>query len=446
MIGPRVAARWKAFQQVDECVILVCKFPDRREERMRFSERVKRAYLPEMTALGMLPPVAAFGRIYGSYGLALPSAKPAPYAGDPQSLFDLGIGKYLPTHPAIVEAAVNALRAGKTRYIGVPELRVAIARKYADECHVTIDPASEVKTLSGARMGVSLTFLALVDAGDPVVIPDPDFIGLTHMAAALGAKIIRPSTLDGASGRVTPDVRSVIDAIRPGTRLVAFTNPCNPSGHVWQRDELAAVATAAKAAGAVVLVNELYDRMVFGDNRHVSYLEVGDRDNLIVVGGTAKVYNMTGFGCGWLISSRDVVAQLTDVHFLMSQASPDSPSQHAALGALTPPVRDEAALQGLAVLERNAHATCAALDGWTGCKCPMPKGGQFAYPYVGGDDVDYAERLKAEVGVCVVPGSSAGPSGRGHLRITLGNPEAYQREGLERMREGMARIAKSRST
>lgn len=406
---------------------------------MRFSELASRASLPQVASQGMLPPIAAFARIYPGYGFAQKPATPPPVGPAGQPLFDLGIGKYLSTHPAVIEAAITALKAGKTRYIGVPELKAGIVAKYADT-GVKIT-GSEIKTIGGARMGITLAFMALLNKGDRVVIPDPDFIGLTHMAAALGADIVRPVTRDAAAGRFSADTAAVIQAIQPGTRLVAITNPVNPTGQVWKREELSALDKAAKAVGAVVFVNELYDKMVFGGRRHVSYFEVGDRANAIVVGGTAKAYNMTGFGCGWLLSGADTIAELSDLAFLLSLSSPDSPSQHAAAAALTAPLREEIPAEALVVLERNARMTCEALDGWQGCVCPMPEGGQFVYPYVGGDDVTYAERLKAEVGVQVIPGSSAGYAGRGHLRLTLGNTEEYQRDGLERMREGMARIA-----
>lgn len=115
----------------------------------------------------------------------------------------------------------------------------------------------------------------------------------------------------------------------------------------------ATVASAACAAGAVVVVNEVYDRMVFADASHVSYHEVASHEHSIVISGTAKVYNMTGFDLGWLVSAPAVTDQLADLQFMMHQAMPSSASQHAALAAWTPPLRDALANEGRAVLEAN---------------------------------------------------------------------------------------------
>jgi len=406
------------------------------------ARRVAAAYLPDVVGDGLLPPMQSLGRIYPMFGAVFSDSaarRRDEAALADGTLVDLGIGSYFPTDERVIEAAVTALRNGATRYLDSTPLKAAIAAKYGDEQSVTVD-LTEVLLLGGARPGIMLAMLALVDEGREVVVPDPDYLGLAHAAAVVGGHVVRPAMRRLDDGSLVPDLDALVDNIGERTAVVAITNPGNPTGHVWSRAELDAVADAARHHGATMVVNEVYDRLVLDPAvAHVGALALGEREGVVVIGGVSKAYDMTGFHLGWIVADAGLVAALSDLRFLAHQAEPSAASQHAALAALTPPVRDEIPKSGCARLAHNAAAVTGALADIGSIRCPTPAAGQFAFPYVGGDDQALAEALKTDAGVCVVPGSAWGRMGRGHLRLALANRAEIQTEGLARLRSGLRR-------
>ena len=406
------------------------------------ARRVAATYCPDGVGEGRLAPMESLGRIYPMFGAAFTDT--AARAADREALadgrlIDLGIGAYFPTDPRVIDAAIAALQGGATRYLDSAPLKEAIAAKYADEQGVGVDAQAQVVLLGGARAGIMLAMLALVDEGDEVVLADPEYLGLAHAAAAAGGRVVRAAMRREDDGRLVPDLDVLVSAIGPRTSVVAVTNPGNPTGHLWSPGELARRGEAARQAGAVLVVNEVYDRLLLAAGaRHTGALAAVGDEGVIVIGGVAKAYDMTGFHLGWMVAGEDLTATLSDLRFLTHQAEPPAVSQHAALAALTPPVRDEHPARSAALMAANAEATVAALQGLEGVRCPMPAAGQFAFPYVGGDDQAVAERLKRDAGVCVVPGAAWGQMGRGHLRVALANPPALHGAGLDRLRGGLA--------
>jgi aspartate/methionine/tyrosine aminotransferase len=402
---------------------------------MKYSKFSERAYA-QGAARGGIAPVEALGNIYPDFGHRFRrEAEVLPTIEGLEPL-DLGIGTYFSCANEIVEAGVAALRGGHTRYETVESLKAAICAKFFDEQNIALTN-DNILLLGAARPGMALSLLAGINPGDRILIPDPDYIGLLHMASALGAEVIRAPMTRDERGRLSLDFTRIEDIAKDGLTALILTNPNNPTGNVLSRDELTALSAISERSGAFVMVNEIYDKFVY-DAPFTSYSAVGNPENSIVVGGTSKSYEMTGFGIGWLVSSPANVAQMEDLAFLTHQSKPDAVSQYAALAALSQPIRDSSPARSLAMLKANAARTSAALDGYEGCQCPIPAAGQFAFPYVGTDDLQLARFLRREVALQVVPGSVWGDQGAGHLRLALANSAEHQTEGLLRLREGIA--------
>ncbi|OYU00880.1 MAG: hypothetical protein CFE36_13525 [Sphingomonadaceae bacterium PASS1] len=402
------------------------------------SSRVANAFWPD--GLGSPSFMATMSQLYPVFGRSLNSGSTTGQ-GD-GTLFnsgkqiDIGVGHYLSAPPEAITAAIQSLQAGHTRYTHVPNLYRAIIAKYLVEQHVDVHE-QQIVTTAGARTAMGLVFSALLEPGQTVVIGDPDYIGLTHMAASIGCRIVRPASKRASTGELRPDIDRIVTEIEAGARMFAFTNPCNPTGYIWSRAEIAAIVAAAQKSGTWIMANEIYDKLYFDDTDHISLVQFEDTDRTIVVSGTAKNYDMTGFGLGWIVGSGKLVALLSDWQFITHSGAPDALSQYAAAAALCDPVRDRHPAASRKLLKENWILLRDALQQAGLETCGAPKAGQFAFPYIGGDDIALSLQMMREFDVLVTPGGIWGGMGAGHIRVALSNPAETHCEGVARLMTGL---------
>ena len=327
-----------------------------------------------------LPPLAALARVYPRYGRAYPVADPVP-----PDCVDLGIGAYFDPPPEAVQAARDALERGYTRYLDLPDLRQAITAKLREDNGIEADPDRGILVVGGARTGIVLACLALVEEGDDVLLFDPDYIGMAHCARLAGGRIV-PVPLETTPAARALDADALARSVTPATRLLMLTNPNNPTGHLYSAAELDAIATVAQRHDLVVLSNELYDGLVYSGGRHVSLAtRPGMAERTVTIQGVSKVLDMTGFRIGWLTGPEGLLAHLTDLRFVAALALPPSASQFAAAAALAPHVRRRHQRRSWPDTRRTGGATIAALDGYLGVRCPPPTRRALRLPRREGD-------------------------------------------------------------
>jgi aspartate/methionine/tyrosine aminotransferase len=412
----------------------------------RLTDRVVRNYAPQDMA-GQGSPIEIMSRIYpGMFGSGLEPAPAWDESASASDIVDIGIGTYLQTDPAIAEAVVAGMRSGNLHYLRRPEVNEAVARKYLDEQGVTLDPETQVFLTGGARTAMTLALLRYLEAGDRVIVPDPDYVGLAHVAHGLGANVIRTPMVRGEDGALSVDLPRLIEQVRSGCRLVMITNPNNPTGLVWTADSLRALVEAVAQEKALLLSNEVYDKLTFDGARHHSALACGNPGHIVVVSGPGKAYDMTGLPLGWLAGSKELLRPLADVAFMFHIPTPSAPALYAGLAALTEPLRSEHPRKSVQILQRNARLTAQVFADVPGFKFPAVGGGQFAFPWVGVDDVELCTQLKRAAGVTLMPGSAWGRMGRGHVRVALANRPEVQARALDRLRAGLAQIDLLRHT
>jgi aspartate/methionine/tyrosine aminotransferase len=412
----------------------------------RLTDRVARNYALQDIA-GQGSPIEIMSRIYpGMFGSGLEPATAWDESASASDVVDIGIGTYLQTDPAIAEAVVAGMRSGNLHYLRRPEVNEAVARKYLDEQGVMLDPATQVFLTGGARTAMTLALLRYLEAGDRVIVPDPDYVGLAHVACGLGANVIRTPMVRGDDGALSVDLSRLIEQVRSGCRLVMITNPNNPTGLVWTADSLRALVEAVAEEKALLLSNEVYDQLTFDGARHHSALACGNPEHVVVVCGPGKAYDMTGLPLGWLAGSEELLRPLADVAFMFHIPTPSAPALYAGLAALTEPLRSEHPRRSVEILQRNARLTAQVFADVPGFRFPAVGGGQFAFPWVGLDDVELCTQLKRAAGVTLMPGSAWGRMGRGHVRVALANRPEVQARALERLREGLAQIDLLRHT
>jgi aspartate aminotransferase len=353
-------------------------------------------------------------------------------------ILDFSVGEPdQPTPDSVTAAGVAALRAGRTRYApasGLPELREAICRRYAQDEGVTFDP-SEVAVAVGGKQALYLACQALLGAGDEAVVPTPGWPTFAECARLAGARPVFVRTREERAFKLT--ARGIARAVTPRTRVVVLNTPSNPTGAVIDAGDLAEVARLARRRGFTVLYDDTYARLSFDGGP--SGLDVARRvapDHVVVVGTASKTYCMTGWRIGWVLGPRAVVDACAAIASHSTQ-SPATFAQVAAVEALDGP---QDAVRALAAEYRRRrdfiHPKVAALPG---VSCVCPEGGFYLFPRLEAHlspavstTVELATRLLEDHGVALVPGEGFGAPG--FARLSFARP-------MDELREGAARLA-----
>ncbi len=283
-----------------------------------------------------------------------------------------------PTPEHIARAAAEAVRAGHTHYTpvsGIPELRAAIAQWYRRLYGYDVDPARVVVT-NGAKHAIHNGLTATVGPGDEVVIPTPYWVSYGDMVAMTGAKpVLVPTTIESGF-RMTP--KQLRGAITRRTRLLMLNSPCNPTGTVYPRGELEALADVVLDSDAGILSDEIYEQMCYGDAKGtcVAALRPELAERTITVSGASKSFAMTGWRMGWAIAPAEIAAAMTNVQS-QEMGCPSSVGQHALLAALEGPQDCVAAMRREYAARRDI--VLRRLQAIPGVKVHVPQGTFYVF-------------------------------------------------------------------
>jgi len=239
--------------------------------------------------------------------------------------------------PEIARAAADAVLAGRGNQYppgpGIPELRHAIAEHQHRFYDMAFDPDTEVLVTAGATEAVAATLLALVEPGDEVIAFEPYYDSYAaNIAMAGGTRV--PVTLRPPGFR--PDLDELNRAITPRTRLILLNSPHNPTGSVFTRDELAAIAALATRNDLLVVTDEVYEHLVF-DGEHVPIAQFpGMRERTVTISSAGKTFSFTGWKIGWVLATPELVSAVKTVKQFLTFVS-GGPFQYAIAQALALP-------------------------------------------------------------------------------------------------------------
>ena len=340
-------------------------------------------------------------------------------AAEMDDVISLSIGEPDFTTPEpVVRAAIASLEAGETHYTsngGTPELRRAIADRIQEMYGVTYDPAGEITITVGASEGMDAALRAIVDPGDEVIYHEPSFVAYAPLISFAGGVPVAIPTGEAAEFRVT--AAQIDAAVTPRTKAIFLAYPSNPTGAVLDEGELADIAAVAERHDLLVITDEIYDRLVYGNHRHVAFSSLpGARERTILLGGFSKSYAMTGWRIGYVCAPRELMVGIAKVHQYGIMCAP-TPAQFAALEALRS--AEPYVLDMLAEYDRRRRLMVDRFNE-IGLPCFEPQGAFYCFPRVadvGLSSEEFAERLLREEHVAVVPGGAFGPSGEGYVRV-----------------------------
>jgi aspartate aminotransferase len=360
------------------------------------------------------------------------SRRPKTLGGAARGAVSLAMGEPDGGTPEIVvEAAVRALRAGRTRYTqitGSPDLREGIAAHQSRAHGQRLDAANVVVTHGGSA-GLAAAVLALVGPGDRVLIPEPTYsLYADHVAMAGAQAVWIANRVDGSL-----DLHALA-AAAPGARMVILCNPVNPTGAVFSETDIGGLGLILREhPGLYLLSDEAYSDIVFDDAAFVSALTLTSvLDQVVLVGTFSKSYAMTGWRLGFVCAETRVADEINLVHRTVN-GTVNTFVQDAAVEALGIPDGELRALA--AQYERRRNLVMRHLDGLAGVSVVRPRGAFYAFPRVHASlsSEELVHRF-AEGGVLVRAGSEFGPSGEGHVRLSFATDEASLEEGLRRFK------------
>ena len=357
-----------------------------------------------------------------------------------EDVISLGIGEPDFTTPQpIIDAGVRSLKDGETHYTsnhGIIELRHAIADHLENLYGVRYDPVNEIIATVGVSEALYLTFTALLDPGDEVIIPTPCFVSYqAEVALAGGIPVEIYTTMEDG---FQPNPAVIEKAITPKTKAILLGYPNNPTGAAASRENLEAIAKIAEKHDVVVISDEIYDRLVYGGHEHVCFPSLPDmQDRTVLLGGFSKAYAMTGWRIGYAAGPASLIQGLVRIHQYSVMSAPTI-SQFAALEALK--VGEPYIAEMVEEYDRRRKLIHQGMND-LGLETFEPHGAFYVFPSVhntGMDDQTFAEKLLLEEGVAVVPGSSFGDAGIGFVRCSY----ATNYEKIERALEKIARFVK----
>jgi aminotransferase len=346
-----------------------------------------------------------------------------------------------PPHP-VVEAAIRAIREGHNIYVrldGIAVLREAIAQKLASFNGIEADPNANVLVTSGATGALHAALMALLDPGDECIVFEP-FYG--YHTATLNSQRVKPVIVPLAQPDWTLDLDRLRAAITPRTRGLILNTPANPSGKVFSRAELEAVAELALEHDLFVFTDEIYEYFLYDGARHVSLATLpGMADRTITISGFSKTFSVTGWRLGYLAASERWIPAIGYFHDLTYVCAP-SPFQYAAAAGLLG--LPQSFYHGLAAeYQAKRDSFCGALAG-AGLTPSVPAGAYYVLADVsrveGANSKAKARRLLAETGLAAVAGSaffgadeSGGNRGEALLRFCFAKKDADLAEACRRL-------------
>ena len=354
------------------------------------------------------------------------------------------------TPAPIAEAGIKAIQEGFTRYTqnaGMPPLREAICAKLQSENQLSYSP-SQILCSNGAKQSVALAVCVLAAEGDEVLIPAPYWVSYPEMARFAGAEPVIVPTGTDTDYRLTPAMLEA--AITPRTRVLILCSPSNPTGSVYSRSELAALAEVIRQHNRVMVISdEIYEHVIY-DAEHTAMASLpGMQERTITVNGFSKCFAMTGWRLGYMAGAQEVVSQAAKLQGQLTSA-PCSVSQKAGLAALN---MEKVPLRTMvAAFRERRDFMLQRLRALPGVDCPQPEGAFYLFPqvteYFGrtapsgrkiNDSNDLGFYLLEEHHVALVPGVAFGdPNG---IRLSYAAAMDDLKIAMDRIERALAALS-----
>lgn len=356
-------------------------------------------------------------------------------AAEMEDAISLGVGEpdfVTPWH--IRDEGIYSLEKGKTHYTsnsGLKELRTEICNYLNRRFSLQYDPMSQVVVTVGGSEAIDLCLRSVISPGDEVLIPEPCFVCYRPITSLAGGVPVPIVTKAENQFRLTAEELKA--AITPKTKVLVLPFPNNPTGAVMRKEHLEEIAEVLRGTDILVLADEIYAELTYGNGTHVSFASIPDMyERTILVSGFSKAYAMTGWRLGYACAHPDLIKAMTKVHQFAIMSAPTL-AQFAAIEALKNGDADIAEMK-----EEYDRRRRVIVNGFNdmGLTCFEPEGAFYAFPSIqstGLDSNDFCEKLLYDKKVAVVPGTAFGESGEGFIRCSYAYSVQDIQEALNRI-------------
>lgn len=341
-----------------------------------------------------------------------------------------------PTPDNICQAGCKAIMEGKTKYTanaGRIELREAVTEKVKEETGLDYDASKNVIITVGAMGALYLLIKSFINEGDEVIIPAPYWVNYGQMVNMSGGVPVY------VNGDQTNGFFLTVDALEAAvtekTRMMIINTPCNPTGEVYSKESLTAIAEIAKKHDILVVSDEAYSCIVYDDAKFTSIIEFPDmKDRTILVNSFSKRYSMTGWRVGYAVGDENIISAMTRFQENVASCCPQ-PSQYAALEALKG--SQDSVTNMVRGYQTRRDILVENINGIEKLSCRKPQGTFYAFVDIsktGMKSVEFAYALLENAHVAVVPGITYGEIGDNYVRIAFTQNEEKLTEAVERIK------------
>ncbi|OLN23513.1 aspartate aminotransferase [Domibacillus antri] len=359
-----------------------------------------------------------------------------------QGIDVIGLGAGEPdfnTPDHIIEAAYESLKDGQTKYTpagGLAGLKEAIIGKFKEDQGITYKP-NEIIVTTGAKHALYNLFQVILNEGDEVIIPTPYWVSYPEQVKLADGVPVYVEGKESNEFKITPE--QLEEVITDKTKAVIINSPSNPTGMLYTADELKALGEVALRKNIWIVSDEIYEKLVYGVNKHVSIAELSPelKEQTIIINGVSKSHSMTGWRIGYAAGNAQVIKAMTDLAS-HSTSNPTSTAQYGAIAAYTG--SQEPVEEMKKAFQERLNIIHEKLTSIPGVTCLKPQGAFYLFPNVteaakltGHANVDdFVTALLEEANVAVVPGSGFGSPA--NIRLSYAT-------SLELLEKATARIA-----
>lgn len=354
-----------------------------------------------------------------------------------EGVISLGVGEpdfRTPWH--IRNAGISSLENGQTRYTsnwGMEALRTEICRFMKRKYNLSYDPHHEVLVTVGGSEAIDIAVRTIIKPGDEVLIPQPSFVCYEPIVQLAGGTPVIIELKDEDNFVLKPE--QIKEKVTEKTKAIVLPYPCNPTGAIMTKEDLLAIKDVIIKNDLLIISDEIYAELTFGEHRHVSVAEIeGLSERTILVSGFSKTYSMTGWRLGFACGPAPLLALMTKLHQYAIMCAPTT-AQYAAIEALKNGDDDILNMKN----EYNTRRRLI-LEGFRelGLSCFEPKGAFYVFPCIkssGLSSDEFCERLLYSKKVALVPGTAFGDCGEGFVRATYCYSVPHIKEALARIGE-----------